>query len=559
MVRLAAIYAKCVEWTSERLRWLRGELGDGWPRALAPAVVFFALLPFILPLLKLELNEPLFGDAQMMQYIAWGIRHGMKLYRDMGSADGPYIHFTQALIQIFLGQSDRALRVADIALQVLGSVLIGAMLAPRLGLSPLARGMSVFAWAATSVSIWLSYYLNEPWANTTEREAFYSVWGCASMVALYTSGTFPRRLAALLAFAGGFWGMSMCFGKPTCAIFFAAGALALLSSEPALVATRALRIRMALYGSAACVAFFVLGVLLFGSIRGYFFWCWELVLVGNKFVWRMDWLKLFLVQFGDMRSLTMLCVLVGGLAVGTRIMPARAVGFVIAPALHWLSFCLQARGYSYQAIPLLASATTLALVVVANLWQRGFDEPVFGVIAPITLVLIGYTAFGSLETSSYRWTGDPNQWHHPVNTSNEPEKRAGEYLKEHTKPDDRIFAYTVGPRGDNAFVVLFYAERRAASPFFYELWLDPLVILPESEVQPNKRELAALKAMQRRTRGETCSALTRHPPAAVAYVSFDRITAVCPRLRTMLERDYSEAKVIDDIHIYLRKPGGKPS
>jgi hypothetical protein len=269
----------------------------------------------------------------------------------------------------------------------------------------------------------------------------------------------------------------------------------------------------------------------------------------------MDWLKLFFVHYGDMRTLAVACLLVGGLAVATKILPRRAVGLVLAAPLHWLSFCVQARGYSYQAIPLLASATTLALVLVANLWERGFEEPVFAVLAPITLALIGYHGFGDLEASPYRWTGDPNQWHHAVNVSNEPEKEAGAYIKAHTKPDDSVFAYTVGPRGDNAFVVLFYAARRTASPYFYELWLDQLVILPESEVQPNKRELAALKAMQKKTRSQACSAVTRHPPAAVAYVSFERITAICPRLRDMLAKDYYEAKVIADIHIQLRKPG----
>jgi hypothetical protein len=41
-----------------------------------------ALTPFAIPLLVKELNEPLLA---MMQYTAWAIRDGMKLYRDTGS------------------------------------------------------------------------------------------------------------------------------------------------------------------------------------------------------------------------------------------------------------------------------------------------------------------------------------------------------------------------------------------------------------------------------------------------------------------------------------------
>lgn len=223
--------------------------------AVAPAIVFLAFFPFLIPLIRLELNEPLFGDTAMMQYTAWSIRHGMKLYRDTGSTDGPFIHFTQAIIQSLLGQSDRALRIGDIALRIVGSAFIGIMIAPRRGMNRLAARLSTVAWSAASVAVWLSFYLTQSWSVTTNREAFYSVWGCAGMVALYTSGRFSLDRARLTAFVGGYLTMSMCFGKPTGIIFSAAGALSLLLAEPEIVATRRLRIRMALYGAGPASSF----------------------------------------------------------------------------------------------------------------------------------------------------------------------------------------------------------------------------------------------------------------------------------------------------------------
>ncbi len=499
------------------------------------------------------MNEPLFGDTAMMQFTAWGIRHGSKLYRDTGSTDGPFIHFTQALIQTLFGTSDRALRTGDILLQVLGSALIGVLLAPRRGLTRLGRRLSIVAWALTCVAVWLAYYLIEPWNVTTNREAFYSVWGCAGMVALYASATFSRRGAIAAAFAGGYLTVSMCFGKPTGIIFPCAGALALLFTDRGAPDTRRLRIRWTLYGAGACVVAFTLALALFGSIRGYFLWCVDLPVVGNKFVWRMDWLKLVFVEYSEGRVVAVLALIVGCALIAWDLLPRRAIAFVVSPALHWLSFCAQARGFPHQVLPVYATGTTLALVLAANLWERGSEDRTTGIFATVVLALVTYHALGNLELSPFRWSGDPAQWHRPSNSFCDPEKRAGEYLKEHTRPGDKVFAYTPGPRGDNAAIIMFYAQRRTASPFHYSPWLDPLLLLPESSVQPNPKELAALTAMQERTRHIACDAVMRNDPAAIAYTNLDRMAAVCPPVRGMLERDFGPAVMFDDIHVHLRK------
>lgn len=530
-------------------------LGASWPRLVAPAVVFLALFPFIVPLVQMEVNEPLFGDVAMMQYTAWCMRHGMRLYRDMGSTDGPFIHFLQASIQIFLGESDRALRVGDIRLQALGGALIGAMLAPKKGLSLVGARVSMAVWAMVGVTVWLSYYLVLSWLAASNREAFYSVVGCVSMVALYVSGTVSRRAGAILAFAGGLLGMSMCFGKPTGVIFPCTGALALLSADPEVISTRRLRIRMALYGAAACVVFVTLGLLLFGSIRGYFFWCVQMPFVGNKFIWRGNPLNLILLEYPEGRTVALFSLVVGVVAIGWDVLPRRAIGFVIAPVLHWLSFCAQARGFPHQIVPVYATAHVLGLLLAACLWELTRDDRPVRAFGPVVLLLLGYHALTNIEASPYRWSGDPARWAHPLESFGDPEKQAGAFIKARTKPEDTVYAYTVGPRGDNASIVLYNAERRTASPFHYAPWLDPIVLLPESSVQPNARELAALQALQTRTRDEECKAVLSHRPAAIVYVSLDRVLAVCPPLGPILQRDYHPATVIHDLHVHLRNPG----
>lgn len=530
-------------------------LGEDWARLLAPMVVFLTLFPFVVPLVQMELNEPLFGDTAMMQYTAWCIRHGMRLYRDMGSTDGPYIHFLQALIQVFFGESDRALRSGDICLQMMGGAIIGAMIAPRKGLNRAATRVSMAVWASVGLTVWMSYYLVLSWSVTTNRESFYSVVGCAGMVALYVSGSLAGRPATISAFAGGFLTMSMCFGKPTGIIFPCTGALALLVRDPEEMVSRRERLRLALYGAGACIALMTLAVVIFGSLRGYFFWSVEIPFVGNKFVWRIDPLRLVLLDYSDGRVVALFSTIVGLVAIGWGVLPKRAVGFAIAPLLHWFSFCAQARGFPHQIVPVYATAHVLALILAARLWELGAQDRGLRVLGPLMLLLVGYHAMSNFEASPYRWSGDRHRWAKPAETFCDPEKQAGAFVKAHTKPNDTVFAYTVGPRGDNAAIVMFYAQRRTASPFHYSPWLDPLLILPQSEIQPSPKELARLEALQTRTRDEACKAVLRNHPAAVVYVSFDRMTAVCPPIRDIVSKDFYEAAVIDDLHIQLRKPG----
>ena len=546
-----AVRARSDRWI-ERLRFTL----DHVPlRVLAPGIIFVSLVPFVIALIRMELPEPLFGDTAMMQFTGWGIRHGLKLYRDTGTTDGPYIHFLQAAIQIVFGESDRALRVGDMVLQITGSVLMGVLLAPRKGLSPVVRRVSQTVWAGVSVIVWMSYYLSLWWPSTTNREAFYSVVGCTGMVALYVSGTLSDRGGRIAAFAGGFLSMSMCFGKATGVIFPAAGALALLIAEPELITTRRSRIRMSLYGAGACVLMFALALLLFGSLRGYFYWSVEIPYVGNQFYGHINWTKLLLADDPDLRALAFGPLIIGAVAIAWKLLPGRALLFVVSPLLHWLSFCAQARGYPHQAIPITATAYLFGLVLAAHLWEIGSEQRSVGILATVVVAFLGIHALGNFDTSPFKWSGNPAEWDKPRNSFADPEKEAGAFIKAHTKPDDTVFAYTISPRGDNGHVVLYYAQRRTASPFLYEPWLDPIGLLPTSERKPTAKELAALTAMQTRNRQTACDSILRNHPAAIVYASLDRIAIVCPPVRDMLQRDFQEAKVIADLHVYLRKPG----
>src|SRR5262249_1828651 len=107
-VRLPRIDRAGLERLLERLRAARRAYVGGWPtlRAVSVLVVPLALSPWLKAQLGKQLDSPLFRDATQCQYSGWCLRHGMKLYRDFGAPDGPFIHFLHAIMQMFVGITD---------------------------------------------------------------------------------------------------------------------------------------------------------------------------------------------------------------------------------------------------------------------------------------------------------------------------------------------------------------------------------------------------------------------------------------------------------------------
>ena len=75
-------------------------------RALCPALLAIILLPWIKVQVSREFLGTLFRDSAMSQYTGWCIRHGIRLYRDVGAPDGPVIHLLHAAMQAFVGTSE---------------------------------------------------------------------------------------------------------------------------------------------------------------------------------------------------------------------------------------------------------------------------------------------------------------------------------------------------------------------------------------------------------------------------------------------------------------------
>lgn len=538
--------------------WLRSLLSifDGPTlRGLAPLFVALALAPFLLPAIRSNLKEPLFSDTLVFQYTGWCLRHGLRLYRDFGSADGPFIHYLHAFIQALVGITDREFRKADVSIQALGSATVGALLAPAPGPRRVGRWLNRAAWASAAASIWLSWYFTFGWEGTTQREGFYSVFAAVGMALLFVSDDLEPRRATIALFVGAFLVTTEVFGKPTGLMYVAAGALGV--AMPNAGATFDLRRRSKIFvaGSAACVLLVAAAFVVSGSFSGYFRWCFRTPYLGNRFLFGTDWHRLFLTTYWDRFSrLAAGAFVAGGASLGVGLLPPRALGFVVLPPIAFLGACLQARGYDYQIIPTVASAYALFLLVLTRLWKRDDDAGrpgERGLVAALALTFAGYYAFSTLQEARPRWAGDPKAWDVPEHQSGDDFKKVGQWIKAHTQPDDMVFAYAAG----NAHIVLFAAERRTASPYYHDVWLDSISLLPQSEVKPDAMQLAALEKLQGELRQAACEAVLRNKPAAMVFDSVERAYTTCPELRTRLATDFGADTVVGALHVYLRKPG----
>jgi hypothetical protein len=537
------------------VRILRGSLNRRSLRIVLPASVALLLLPFLLALVPLEIKEPLFGDTLVYLYMGWCVRHGLKIYRDVGMMDGPFIHFLMAGMQLFSGFADRSFRICDLIVHACGSAVIGALLAPTAGLTRPARISSRVAWATLTSTVWLCCLLTQPWWNTTQRETYYSLFGSIGMVALFASRNFAPTYARAAIFLGALLTTTQIFGKPTGIMYPVLGSLCLMLEDAGGPLPVAIRCRTFVAGMGLCVFAALIAIGLAGSFRGYLFWCFNIPYRQSRFLFGVEGLQLFLANLDGVRAAALLAPASGLAAIACGLLPARALGFALLPPIAFVGYCLQNHASTYQAIPVEAGALVLALVMLTSVWPRHDSNRWFGWRGPFamaSLLALGYHAFQDVETSPYRWSGDKTHWSAPCSHHfGDAEREVGLYIKAHTRPGDAGFACC-----DNSHVILLYAERPTASPFFHGIWLDSVAFLPLSNIQPNARELAALTTLQTKIRDIACTAVEQNKPSWMAFGNLGQVYGICPKLRTMLESDYVDAATVQGFHVYQRKTPG---
>jgi hypothetical protein len=139
-------------------------------------------------------------------------------------------------------------------------------------------------------------------------------------------------------------------------------------------------------------------------------------------------------------------------------------------------------------------------------------------------------------------------------------RRAAAFLREHTRPEDRVQTYGMDP------YLLFLARRRSATPYIYLYDLSPGAALAGGlGGVPSEAERRVILEIRDASERDMLARLEADPPAA--FVFMDRapllsyldaredFRAWCPRSSAWFEGRYEEAARMGAFRIYLRREG----
>ncbi len=484
-------------------------------------------------------DHALYFDHSIYQYTAWCIRHGDKLYRDVAVPDGPFITWLHAVVQIVVGESDRAFRWADLAIQTTGALAIAAVLAPY-------RGR--VAWAGGIGALWLAQYFRYDWHWTAQREAYYALCGYLGMALMLLAGRRRGRAAIALAITGGALTAATLFGKHVGIVFVVLGLL------PAALGPREGRWRRLAWPLAGVALAVMLGVVLLaltGSIRGFYFWY---LVVPRPYRFLMGSADFFPLLAAIDRHVTIpaaLALVTGAVAAWRGWMPRRYLGLAAAPLAFLIAMVLQRKGHVYQAHPVTAGTYVFFALLALQLVRARHVLA----SALLALALVADATYG-LATSTWIDPDPPTPTSQlgAAHVNHGDMAAAAAKLAEITVPDDRVLAY--GPAGR----LLFEAKRRPAIPPFNNFFFD-LRRAAVIDLSADQQEL--IDEVQHGIARRSCPRLRAHPAAVAICDGADwegpsglaDILDVCPNASYL--QSYVTVGVFGCWHVLAPSPSDK--
>ena len=498
----------------------------------------------------------------MCQYTGWCLRHGMKLYRDVGAPDGPFIHFLHATMQMFVGITDEGCRRADLFIHIVGSGLMGAVLAPRFAATRTAAILQRLAWALTASALWLAWYVSQGWGQTVQRDTFYALFGYLGLLLIYTSADFAPRGASVAAFFGGALTMLMVFSRQSGIIFPACALLGVLLADDPVSEQRARRFKAALAGAGAVVVLMLLLLLLFGSLSGMLFWYFRYPLTFHRWLAKQNAFHL-LTEWYTAAGLLSVVALVGVLGAAATRAALWVAAFAFPPFLFLIAAVIVGKGWPNHVEQVMAAQVPLVLLVLSRIWSFDAEaaqwRPAHAMAAVIVLLFIAYRADQTLNESPYYSMPQPQPVDHEITEAHELAK----YLKAHTTADDTVFFYA------HELHIMLDAERRTATPFFQNglvnTWGFYKGAPAAPDAAPGPKELDAIKRLQDEINAVTCPRLTGpKPPGAFIFLdgaggifhnAVAEVIELCPAVEPLLKARYEQANLpqFPLYHVFIRK------
>jgi hypothetical protein len=136
-------------------------------------------------------------------------------------------------------------------------------------------------------------------------------------------------------------------------------------------------------------------------------------------------------------------------------------------------------------------------------------------------------------------------------------RQTAAYLREHTKPDDRVQTYGMDP------YVLFLAERASATPYVYAYDLNADTALAgHTGGRPDDAQSARIRALRDAHEADLLARIQRQPPAAFVFLdsspllsnedAFDDFETHCPSSAAWVHAHYRESTHFGHDHVWMR-------
>src|SRR5215472_7120887 len=205
---------------------------------------FFAAVLLVLPGFAWTLDAgwrstfAAFGrDTGIFQYVAWALTQGERAYVQVRDINGPLVPAIHLVFLKLGGADEHVFRSLCFALFSAAALLVGALLpgiGRRKGEEPLPFPWATrVAWALAAWVVLGAGYLIYGWWEHGQREDFFDdllLPALALQVRAQLPGTPPRVRRWLLVGAGGLGALTW-FGKPSCLLYSAGQAAALLLDD----------------------------------------------------------------------------------------------------------------------------------------------------------------------------------------------------------------------------------------------------------------------------------------------------------------------------------------
>lgn len=572
---------------------------------LLPAIVAaIAIVPSVWALRAQSFA--IFGrDQGIFQYVAWALRHGERVYRDIHEINGPLPHAWHTVMQWLGGEDEHVFRSIDTVMLSAAYVTAGLTLPRWVGLdlgAGKARKQALVAWALAGLAVFGAQYSRYDWWHTSQREAFYSmlVLGSLALQSIAHTTRDPKRAHVAFLFTGVLTSLTW-FGKPPCAIFAVLQGVVLVLDRDAVVVTVPRAVASALVGAFAVglsmFAFVIAyedlgrGIEILSKVPKLHHTIWNETLLGAYRSYnnapRLDWAIASFVAFLATFFLLKL--------------PRRALLAAVLPTGGLLVFAGQGKAFPYHLHMLTLGTAVAQLVILAAIvrWLKGphvLMGNVKGPHAPVgnktndpatrrtrradaIAIAVALAALGlGLKSAEDAWKSPAMKggW---ATIGSTPEKRASRayfdrfpwgdyfandlrdaaaYLTFHTRPDDRVQTYGFDP------YLLFLARRKSASPIIYSFELNVDAALeggPGARPSPELRSwLLAYRDDAERLVLESVQA---SPPAAFTLLDRAPFTHPedaeqdfakhCPDLFRWMKERYVFAASFGTVRIWLRR------